>query len=529
MAELTPRIGTSIAGNNTDIDTGIGDTGVDNLTIEGNYVGIDADGEAIVVPSDELDTGIRISAHGTGLQVGGTSESERNVIASGLEVDNRTNVVIQGNFMGTDRTGTSRVAIDLAATYVESCTGVTVGGTTAGAGNVFAEIFSVPSGIQSNATSLVFQGNFVGTDRTGTIALGTGVGFGISLGNVVDPLIGGTNPGEGNTIAFVDGYGIVANADYAKVLGNSIYSNTMDGLYIEAGGGHVNPSNGVQLTHVTATEIDGTYEGALGDYRLEFFATPVEPAGSPYAAYNDLQGKTFLGFEDETEGPSGVINFTFTPNVTLTADEFITATITPLVDNVTTTLSTVGFSPGVIPTIAATSSDVSVSMSASPNPVAPGGSLLYSITVTNNGSDPATGVTLSDILPAGTTFQSLSAPSGWTTTTPAVGATGTASATIASLAAGGSASFSLVVQVDPSAANGSSIEDTASVASTSTDPDSSNNSASRTVTVQTSASISPTSTGLVSSLNPATVGQAITFTAIRGWDHVRAVLSQPAF
>ena len=155
-------------------------------------------------------------------------------------------------------------------------------------------------------------------------------------------------------------------------------------------------------------------------------------------------------------------------------------------------------------------------MSASPNPVAPGGSLLYSITVTNNGSDPATGVTLSDILPAGTTFQSLSAPSGWTTTTPAVGATGTASATIASLAAGGSASFSLVVQVDPSAANGSSIEDTASVASTSTDPDSSNNSASRSVTVQTSSSISPTSTGLVSSLNPATVGQAITFTASVG-------------
>ena len=40
-----------IAGNNTDIDTGIGDTGVDNLTIEGNYVGIDAAGEAIVDPS----------------------------------------------------------------------------------------------------------------------------------------------------------------------------------------------------------------------------------------------------------------------------------------------------------------------------------------------------------------------------------------------------------------------------------------------------------------------------------------------
>ena len=103
------------------------------------------------------------------------------------------------------------------------------------------------------------------------------------------------------------------------------------------------------MTAATATEIDGTYQGGFGDYRLEFFATPVEPSGSPYAASNDSQGKTFLGFENVTEGPSGVIDFTFSPNVPLTADEFITATITPAVDNVGTTLSTVGFSNGNSP------------------------------------------------------------------------------------------------------------------------------------------------------------------------------------
>ena len=98
-------------------------------------------------------------------------------------------------------------------------------------------------------------------------------------------------------------------------------------------------------------------------------------------------------------------------------------------------------------------------MSASPNPVAPGGTLLYAITVTNNGTDAATGVSLSDILPAGTTFNSFSAATGWTATTPAAGGTGTVSATIASLAPNASASFSLVVQVDPSAANGATIND----------------------------------------------------------------------
>jgi trimeric autotransporter adhesin len=88
---------------------------------------------------------------------------------------------------------------------------VTVGGTTAGAGNEFAMRFAVSTGRDPNTTGLVIQGNFVGTDRTGTIALGTGTNpgneVGVDLGYAVDPRIGGTNPGEGNTIAFVDGLG----------------------------------------------------------------------------------------------------------------------------------------------------------------------------------------------------------------------------------------------------------------------------------------------------------------------------------
>ena len=171
------------------------------------------------------------------------------MLDSGFDLDNQTNVLIQGNFVGTDKAGTTHVAIEEAAAYVERSANVTVGGTTAGAGNVFAMTFGVPSGNDDITTGLVFQGNFVGTDRTGTIALGTGAspgdGVGISIGDTAkDPQIGGTNPGEGNTIAFVDGYGVIAAAQYPKVLGNSIYSNTLDGLYVEAGGGHVNPSNG---------------------------------------------------------------------------------------------------------------------------------------------------------------------------------------------------------------------------------------------------------------------------------------------
>jgi Domain of unknown function DUF11 len=83
--------------------------------------------------------------------------------------------------------------------------------------------------------------------------------------------------------------------------------------------------------------------------------------------------------------------------------------------------------------------------------------------VRNTGTDAATGVSLSDILPSGTTFNSFSAATGWTATTPAAGGTGTVSATIASLAPNASASFSLVLQVDSSAANGATINDSAEV------------------------------------------------------------------
>ena len=44
--------------------------------------------------------------------------------------------------------------------------------------------------------------------------------------------------------------------------------------------------------------------------------------------------------------------------------------------------------------------------------------------MTNNGTNAATGLSLSDLTPEGTTFTSFTAPSGWTATTPAAGGTG---------------------------------------------------------------------------------------------------------
>jgi hypothetical protein len=61
-------------------------------------------------------------------------------------------------------------------------------------------------------TGNTIQGNFIGTDATGTLNLGN-AGTGVRLGNVTGNTVGGTGPAAGNTIAFNDGSGVFVSFD----------------------------------------------------------------------------------------------------------------------------------------------------------------------------------------------------------------------------------------------------------------------------------------------------------------------------
>ncbi|MBV8518369.1 MAG: ExeM/NucH family extracellular endonuclease [Acidobacteria bacterium] len=160
-------------------------------------------------------------------------------------------------------------------------------------------------------------------------------------------------------------------------------------------------------------------------------------------------------------------------------------------------------------TIAVASADLAITKTDSPDPVNAGANLTYTIAVTNNGPDSATTVTLSDPLPAGTTYVSITSPGGWVCTTPSAGANGTVTCTNASLATGTS-NFTIVVAVSAATAPGTILTNTATVSSATTDPTPGNNSATATTTVLSPATLSAVKTAS-GTFQP---GSALTYTIV---------------
>jgi uncharacterized repeat protein (TIGR01451 family) len=122
--------------------------------------------------------------------------------------------------------------------------------------------------------------------------------------------------------------------------------------------------------------------------------------------------------------------------------------------------------------------DLSVTKAASPDPVTAGDNLTYTVTVTNNGPDTATSVTLTDNLPAETTFVSCSSTGGGV----CGGSGNNRTVTFASLALGESETITFVANVNCSVADGTVISNTATVSAFTPDPDPTNNSSTATTT-----------------------------------------------
>jgi uncharacterized repeat protein (TIGR01451 family) len=162
----------------------------------------------------------------------------------------------------------------------------------------------------------------------------------------------------------------------------------------------------------------------------------------------------------------------------------------------------------------ATQADLITTNSPSPSSVAAGSNVTYTQTVTNNGPAVATaGMTITQTTPPNTNFQSMTPPAGWTCgTQPPVGGTGTITCTDSgTLAVNGTASFTLVLQVNAGTPSGTNITDTVTATAANIVPGITTNTASATVIVANanSADLAIVKTGTP---NPVTEGTPLTYT-----------------
>ena len=224
--------------------------GAGGNVVEGNFLGVDSSGT--------FNRGTTNSVHIYAISnntIGGTTAAARNVISGNTNPAVALNAgawnnVVQGNFIGTDLTGT--VALGNSGNDIVTLDSPdnTIGGTTAGAGNLIAgnldsDFASVGLGFPASTGNLV-QGNFVGTDITGTIDLG-GASIGVYIAEGSNNTVGGTTQAAANLISGGDSSGVgIANGGGNFVQGNLIGTqvdgvtplpNSSHGVLIYAGAG----------------------------------------------------------------------------------------------------------------------------------------------------------------------------------------------------------------------------------------------------------------------------------------------------
>ena len=146
----------------------------DTIAVEGCFLGTDPTG--LIAKGNTQGVNADFGSSASATRVGGTTPAARNVIAGnsiGVLIQSGANSLVQGNFIGTDATGTNALS-NGAGVDVRSSDNL-IGGTTAGARNV---IGANGTGVTVSAsTGNAIQGNFIGTDVTGTVALGLGDGI----------------------------------------------------------------------------------------------------------------------------------------------------------------------------------------------------------------------------------------------------------------------------------------------------------------------------------------------------------------
>jgi len=285
-----------------------------NVTIAGNFIGTNAAGTL----SKRSTIGIVVLATASNLTVGGPAAADRNLISGhvfyGVQLPSTSTSghLIQGNYIGTDVTGT--LSLD-SPTNLQGAL-VNMGGVS-----VLDNLISGNSGGGVHTvSSTTLRGNFIGTKRDGTSALPNR--YGVLLQGTAST-VGGSAAGQPNVIAFNTGSGV--NVNYTsfgnRISQNSIYSNGALGITLTGSGvplandlGDPDSSSGnvgqnfpvitsAPIAAGTATITGTINSNASTALHIEFFSSVVCDA-SGFG-----EGQSFIGAVDVTTDGSGNASF----------------------------------------------------------------------------------------------------------------------------------------------------------------------------------------------------------------------------
>jgi titin len=251
----------------------IAGSGTNSNVVMGNFIGLDAAGSTILSNNN----GVHITGGAANNTIGGASVPSGNAISGNslnvaLDSSQTTGNLLQGNRIGTNAAGTAAPLGSLPATG--SGTGLsigggassnTVGGSTTGARNIISANTNTGVSLFGAGTSgNVIEGNFIGTDATGSVALGNGhLADGVDItSGASNNTIGGTVTGEGNVISGNGGNGIAFPSPQGTPATLNLIQGNLIGVDVGGTVRLANGSNGVFIQGAANNTIGGTSTGA---------------------------------------------------------------------------------------------------------------------------------------------------------------------------------------------------------------------------------------------------------------------------
>ncbi|MDX6673925.1 MAG: hypothetical protein QOH11_1343 [Solirubrobacteraceae bacterium] len=319
VGELGDGLGNTISGNGSDgIRIFSGATG---NSVVANRIGTNPAGTRL---SPNHGNGVNVNSSPSNT-IGGSAPGAGNLISgnlsSGIDFENTpsSNNVVQGNRIGTNAAGT--LALPNASGIQAEGSNV-IGGSGGGEGNLVSGNLQQGIAVQANGTSSVL-GNLVGTNAAGTGPIPNGE-EGIDAAQV-NATIGGPG-GAANTVAFNLGSGIRVEQTGVVVAENSVFSNGGLGIDLDpagVGGGAQVPSLTTALASGGQTVVRGTIaNSANSSVTLRFSSSPdCDPSGFG-------EGRTPIGSASATTDGAGNASFDVTLPAATSLGQQVTATAT---------------------------------------------------------------------------------------------------------------------------------------------------------------------------------------------------------